>query len=67
MFIGDYRHKKTGNIYRVTGTALDATDGRGDTRMIIYTRGSMTFVRELAEFHEEFEFSAPRSGEDVCP
>lgn len=59
MFLGDYRHKKTGNIYKVTGTALNSTDDRDGQRMVIYTRGGKTFVREAGEFREKFEFHVP--------
>lgn len=64
MFIGSYRHKKTGNIYKVTGIALNTTDERDGQRMVIYTRGGMTFVRDRTEFREKFEFL---SGEGATP
>lgn len=48
-------HLKTGNIYEELGRAFDCTNGFGDERkMVIYTNGILTFVREENEFDEKF-------------
>ena len=51
-------HKKTGNFYKVIGTAIDATNGReNDEKMVIYERCGKLFVRKISEFKEKFNWS----------
>lgn len=55
MFI-KYRHKKTGNIYWVTGTAILTTNGSEGQEVTIYQDGfGNTFVRHTNEFELKFE------------
>jgi hypothetical protein len=47
---------KTGEIYVILGTAIDATNGSEEDRlMVIYERNDKTFVRDLREFIIKFE------------
>jgi len=47
---------KTGEIYVITGTAIDATNGSEEGRiMVIYERNDKTFVRDIREFITKFE------------
>jgi hypothetical protein len=51
-------HKKTGNLYRIVDEAVDATNARSGTRVVVYTRDDGTpgtYVRDLQEFLEKFE------------
>lgn len=49
------RHNKSGDIYTViTMDAIDCTNERADTRVVVYTKNDMTFVREYNEFVEKF-------------
>lgn len=49
-------HKKTGNRYQVIANeAIDCTNERDGTPVVIYYRDGMFFVREKAEFIEKFE------------
>ena len=50
----DAEHIKTGNIYRVVGEALDATNMSRGMHMVIYRREGKTFVREASEFQAKF-------------
>lgn len=51
----DYRHTKTGNIYRVIGEVINATNGDQDGQeMVLYERNGGTYVREAAEFRDRF-------------
>lgn len=62
----DYIHVKTGNVYQVLGTVVNATNGENDGQtMIMYRRKSdprfkmqieldTTYVREVSEFNEKF-------------
>ncbi len=48
-------HKKTGNKYTVLyDTALDCTNSRDGTEVVVYTRDDKVFVREKQEFMEKF-------------
>ncbi len=60
-----WRNKKTGELYRVYGKALDVTNRRDNLKMIIYSPKSndnQTFVREESEFYEKFEEVPYKSG-----
>ena len=49
-------HKKTGNKYQVSADeAIDCTNERDGTPVVVYYRDGMFFVREKTEFIEEFE------------
>jgi len=53
-----YIHKKTGNLYKLIGTALDCTNSTEGRRLVLYTRAdikSTTYARELNEFLNKFE------------
>lgn len=54
-----YRHKKTGNIYLVFASAVDCTNSRDGTIVIVYrpavTGNEHLYVREEREFYEKFE------------
>ena len=48
-------HKKTGNKYTVLyDGALDCTNSRDGTVVVVYTRDDKVFVREKQEFMEKF-------------
>lgn len=53
------KHKKTGDIYNVIGTCINATNANDGDVMIIYQKitpnASITFVRERKEFLQKFE------------
>jgi hypothetical protein len=48
-------HLKTGELYVIKGTAIDATNGSEGRLMVIYERNDKTFVRDLREFIIKFE------------
>lgn len=49
------RHNKSGDIYTiVTMDAIDCTNERADTRVVVYEKNGMTFVREYNEFLLKF-------------
>lgn len=50
----DAKHRNTGNIYRVTGEAINATNAQDGQTMVIYERDGRRFVREAGEFMEKF-------------
>lgn len=54
-----WRHKKTGNLYEVLSMAVDCTNARDGTVVVIYYRVGCVdvpqFVREVAEFRAKFE------------
>lgn len=50
-----YKNKKTGKLYTLQSRALDCTNIRDGTTVIVYTDGQMVFVREASEFYEKFE------------
>ena len=50
-----YRHKKTGNYYVTVTTAIDTTNSRDGTEVIVYFRDDKFYVRELKEFMEKFD------------
>ena len=54
---GVYLHQK-GNRYRVIGTALDTTNARSGSEVVIYQPldGSARYCRDLKEFIEEIEW-----------
>ena len=53
-----YRNKKNGKIYTVTGEALNCTNAQDGQEMFIYNVDDceLTFVRSKEEFNEKFEF-----------
>lgn len=51
-------HKKTGNIYHVIiEDAIDCTNERDGTHVVVYYRDGMFFVREKIEFEQKFDRS----------
>jgi len=52
-----YKHLKTGNIYKVVGVAINATNAQDDQAMVLYSREGdcITYAREQDEFYEKFE------------
>lgn len=48
-------HKKTGNVYRVVGCAINATNAQDGQPMVIYERDGLTFVRKSKEFEKRFK------------
>ena len=49
------RHNKSGDIYTVvTMDAIDCTYERANTRVVVYKKYGMTFVREYNEFLKKF-------------
>ena len=53
-----YRNKKTGNVYRRLASAIDATNARDGTLMIVYCPDDnehSIFVRDATEFDNKFE------------
>ena len=50
-----FRNKKNGNLYEFVSKALDVTNTRDDTEMVVYKFLDMVFVRESEEFYEKFE------------
>jgi hypothetical protein len=49
------KNKKTGKTYTVLHwSAIDTTNKRDGTNVIIYTDHKNVFVRELREFNEKF-------------
>lgn len=53
-----YRHKKTGTVYRKINDAIDCTNIRDGTHVVVYTCDTATtsiFVRDAKEFEREFE------------
>jgi hypothetical protein len=68
---GVYKHNKTGNLYMVLGTVIDATNGpRNGTRMVRYCsldKSEVEYVRDEEEFNSPGRFTyvhGPRK-EDV--
>ena len=53
-----YRNKKNGKIYTVTGKALNCTNAQDGQEMFMYKVDdcNLTFVRSKEEFNEKFEF-----------
>lgn len=54
-----WRHKKTGRLYELLSHVVDCTNSRDGTRAVVYS-GLVTpsvpqYVREWAEFQEQFE------------
>ena len=52
-----YRNKKNGKIYTVTGNALNCTNAQDGQEMFMYKVDdcNLTFVRSKEEFYEKFE------------
>lgn len=54
-----WRHKKSGAFYEKLSHAIDATNSRNGTRVIVYCHveagGIPQFVREQTEFEDKFE------------
>lgn len=56
----DYTHKKTGQRYVMLTPAIDCTNARDGTPVVVYAlKGdcARVCVRDEAEFHERFEFT----------
>ena len=52
-----YRHNKTGNIYRHLAIAVDATNSRDGTFVVVYCPDDdehTIYVREVDEFESKF-------------
>lgn len=61
----DYRHKKTGTLYRKLGDAIDCTNSRDGTHVVLYecpTGANTLYVREAQEFAEKFDLVTPDNG-----
>jgi len=52
--ISHYCHKKSGNVYLVTGKVVDCTNVTDGRIMVAYQREGKHYVREEREFHEKF-------------
>lgn len=54
-----FRNKKTGKMYDMLYKAIDCTNARDGTRVVVYRKhedySGVVFVRELEEFYEKFE------------
>jgi hypothetical protein len=53
-----YRNKKKQSLYRVLHHAIDCTNERDGTKVVVYTNVEgepLVFVREEKEFQEKFE------------
>jgi len=54
--IKDYKHKKTGKIYKVSSfSVINATNENVGEQMVLYHCPGQYFVREYNEFMEKFE------------
>ena len=52
-----YIHKKTGKVYRHLAIAIDATNNRDGTTVVVYCPDDnehSIFVREQTEFYDKF-------------
>lgn len=52
-----WRHEKTGNLYALVDYAIDCTNGRNNSEVVIYRRpdgSGQTYVRDRAEFEQKF-------------
>lgn len=51
-----FRNKKTGKVYIRTGPALNASNGAGNEKMVVYQSAEgYRYVRNEAEFNDKFE------------
>ena len=53
-----YRNKKTGKIYNHVTSAIDCTNNRSETRVIVYSPEddeSIVYVRDEKEFIKKFD------------
>lgn len=55
LALGYYIHLKTGNKYKVIGTAINSTNAQDGEVMVIYYRNGMYFARELSEFLQKLK------------
>jgi hypothetical protein len=58
----EYRHKKTGSLYVMLSQAIDCTNARDGTPVVVYApKGDMVrvYVRDEAEFVEKFDRVMP--------
>lgn len=65
-----YRHHKTGNLYRHLAFAVDCTNTRDGTPMVIYCpldNGHSIYVRDKAEHEQKFEIMATKDIPDAGP
>ena len=52
---GTWQHIKTGNLYLVTGTRIDCTNGRNNTIVVEYENAAgEKFCRDQDEFVNKF-------------
>lgn len=53
-----YRNKKNGEAYHTLHTAYNATNSADNELMVVYysKKHDMSFVREINEFKEKFEY-----------
>ena len=54
-----YRHKKTGTLYQLIAHAIDCTNNRDGTEVVVYAKhgtdiDNHVFVRDRKEFEEKF-------------
>jgi Protein of unknown function (DUF1653). len=53
-----YKHIKTGNLYKILHQAIDCTNSRDGTKVIIYSKvgeEEKVYVRDEKEWEEKFE------------
>lgn len=69
-----FRHNKTGNIYRHLAYAIDCTNSRDGTEVVVYCRDDDEhdiFVREFKEFEKKFTLITsdpiPRARDGATP
>lgn len=64
----EYRHKKTGSLYVMLSQAIDCTNSRDGTPVVVYApKGDMArvYVRDESEFNEKFEPVASVRGSHI--
>ncbi len=49
-----FRNKKNGKPYKVIDAAINATNGRENENLVVYTDGVYLYVRKEEEFNEKF-------------
>lgn len=63
-----FKNKKTGNIYRHLGPAIDCTNSRDGTGVVVYCpadTGHPICVRESSEFYQKFEKISSQTGQEL--
>lgn len=52
-FVANYRHVKTGGLYQTLDVVINGTNGENNgQKMVLYTNGRHSFVREYSEFFD---------------